>query len=204
MDTQAPITVISFFAGGWEYRERAQALASQCESHGVPHRIRERPDLGWLRNTHQKPGFILESLDQLRTPVLWIDADGGLYKDPVEARALAANGVDWAGAERAGHRLPWKWHVGVMMFNDSEPARDLLRRWMAYSESDPRADLGTDDWTFELVRRECWPEHLKSFALPATYHCINDPTSGAVAGIGISRSASKMNDSRRVHAEFRR
>ena len=78
--------LVSFYAdvdGTKYYSDNAERLKKQCEELLVPCYIRERESKGnWLKNTNQKPSFILEMFDELKSPFFWFDVDYKLLKAP--------------------------------------------------------------------------------------------------------------------------
>ncbi len=154
-------TVISFHTPGGDYAKYAQGIASKCYRLGIQCYIEKRDDVGgYLANCRQKPMFILETLQRLKTPVLWIDADAELRKDP---RGALLVDVDFM----AGIMPPQRqrhWHVGTLFFNNTAQAKKLLRLWIKMLDNET-----SDEAALDRVRCSSkW--HGKFAALPASYH----------------------------------
>lgn len=73
-----------------------------------------------------KPEFILRKLLEHASPVLWIDCDGSLLKDPIFFEDLK---VDFAAKKMAEWRSR-TWHVGTMWFNYTPAMITFLKRWI--------------------------------------------------------------------------
>lgn len=69
--------VVSFYTLQTPYEQEVQGLIESCHKWGVEAEIEGVPSLGsWEKNCGFKPLFLLEKLDKLRRPLLWVDADG--------------------------------------------------------------------------------------------------------------------------------
>lgn len=165
IDNRFP-TVITFYTPTWEYATYAARLGQQCVDLGVPFYSKEyKPAENWLANTRIKPRFILESLQLLKRPVLWIDADGSLYKQPTYF--VGNYPYDFAARRK---QIPDGriWHVGTMFFNYTEKALTFLAAW------NNLLDDNTFDGSDELCLDILWKEHSTEFGLatddlPETY-----------------------------------
>jgi len=177
-------TVISFFTNDWEYPEHAKRLKRECGILKLDCLIKERPGAGgYLENTCMKPFFILESLKELKRPVLWVDVDASIYKQPVFCKNLDA---DFAARPKAAG-MSRKWHVGTLWFNYTPKAIAFLEKWceMSHRLSD------------ESALQDLWETNpdIKCKELPADYHLllINNakPTLNTVIAHRISDGKSK-------------
>ncbi len=149
-------TLISFFTANWRYPQFAARLRANCEKLGHPHAIEERPDLGgWIANTCQKPTFILEKLQELSQPVLWLDVDGSLLSAPKPLRS----DVDFM-APRRPKKHPWDWWVWVMLFNPTPSVERLLRLWIDEVAVYTRGDDPAFDRVWKRHREEFWAAPL--------------------------------------------
>lgn len=119
------ITVASFYTPNDGYPEQAAQLRAECGGLGVPYHIEEREDRGgWLANCRHKPPFLIDAMEAVRGPLLWLDADTSLVAVPTGFRP----DMDFMGrAKPAGDDR--KWHVDAMYFGATPGAMDLLRRW---------------------------------------------------------------------------
>jgi hypothetical protein len=75
--------IISFYTLDTPYEQEVLHLIDSCKQFSLPHHIKGVPSLGsWERNCAYKPTFILNTLNQLKKPVLWVDADAVFMKAP--------------------------------------------------------------------------------------------------------------------------
>lgn len=121
--------VVSFWTADADYRDHAKRLKAECDALGIEHCIEERPSAGgYLENCCQKPFFIREMLERHQRPVLWIDVDASILRQPVWVEKLPEKGYDMAA--RPHQRPHWRrFHVGTLWFNTT--AAEFLDRWCA-------------------------------------------------------------------------
>jgi hypothetical protein len=75
--------VISFFIRNGKYPEMAQRLGASCQRLGLSHWAPELSDQGdWKKSTNFKPRFILSTMFELRSPLLWVDIDTEILRLP--------------------------------------------------------------------------------------------------------------------------
>ena len=68
--------VVSFYTVDTPYEEEVKHLIKSCENFSIPHQVEGIPSAGsWEVNCAFKPIFILQKLEELRRPLLWVDAD---------------------------------------------------------------------------------------------------------------------------------
>jgi len=76
--------VISFYSdvdGRTYYSDHANRLVKKLTDLNIPHHIRGRKSKGNYRsNCLAKPRFILEMMNELRTPLIWLDVDSLVHK----------------------------------------------------------------------------------------------------------------------------
>lgn len=163
-------TVISFYTPNWRYPEYADNLRQDCLRHGLEFSIDEKPSHDdYVKNCNIKPGFIREKIYQLKSPVLWIDADGSLLKAPELLSSHAIREYDIAGnrAENNTERI----HVGSIWFNYTETILDFLDAWACIVNN------SIDDAAFNGVWKN-FKDRLRLFHLPPEYFFIHkNPTS---------------------------
>ena len=167
-------TVISFYTQDWEYPRYAAKLAADCQRLGIDHLIEELPSSNdYLKNCNKKPGFILNKLQKIKRPVLWMDADGTICD-----RLDALDDPDIMRYDIAGNVATWdhdKIHVGSLWFNFTQAAIDVLTKWKSHLEI---ADYD-DDVGFNRVLDSC-KDSTKIFALPQEYFLISRSLTGEV------------------------
>jgi hypothetical protein len=153
-------TLISFYTKDWKYPQYAAALQVDCERLGVPYKIQCLESTGsYLKNTCLKPQFILDKLEQLKSPVLWVDCDASLLGKPV-----CDYGVDFA-ARRMPETRDRTWHVGTMWFNYTPTMIKFVKRWIE----------NTGNLSDESALDKTWREHghtIQTSDLPPEYFYI--------------------------------
>jgi hypothetical protein len=160
------LTVVSFYTPDWKYSEYANKLRVNCELFKLPHYIVERPSTGdYVKNCNIKPSFILHALTKLKSPVLWIDADGELLRTPELLLNDELSKYDIAGIRTATNydRI----HVGSIWFNYNDKTIDFVEQW-----KDSLVEKGIDDGAFNTI----WQNNnnkINFFELPLEYHYIH-------------------------------
>lgn len=162
-------TLISFYTKDWQYPKHATRLASECEALGIPYVIEELPSTGsYLKNTCLKPQFILDKLQQLKSPVLWVDVDASVFQYPQLLDALLEfywdTNVDFAARKMPEERNR-TWHVGTMWFNCTSNMIDFLEHWIA----------NTGNLSDESALEKTWQQFgttIKAINLPPEYFYI--------------------------------
>lgn len=120
-------TIISFYTNDWTYPAHAERLKKECDAIGINSLIEELPTTGsYLKNTCMKPQFILDKLNEIKSPVLWVDVDGSIYKKPELIDMLDC---DFA-AKRMSAERSRTWHVGTMWFNYTPRMIHFLESWI--------------------------------------------------------------------------
>lgn len=121
-------TLISFYTKDWKYPQHAERLKRECESFGVPYKIDPLKSTGsYLKNTCLKPQFILDCLNELKAPVLWVDVDASLLGKPSCFYCDIEH--DFAARRMSEHR-DRTWHVGTMWFNYTPSMISFIERWI--------------------------------------------------------------------------
>lgn len=186
MNNKYPL-IVSFFTNTWDYPAHASRLMGECKRLGLDYVIEEMEATGsWLGNTRLKPQFINSCMLKYNRPLLWIDVDGSIYKEP---EFLLDAVEDFIGRhQRTGPKRTW--HVGTMFFNNTEKTKRLLTRWADAA----RMAQHSDEAAFEQI----WLTFEESLAykeLPEEYFVImpsGQPTAGTVIGHRLSKCPSKM------------
>jgi hypothetical protein len=158
----------------------AKRLETRCISLGINSYIQELPDTGsWISNTRLKSKFVYDTLEQLKSPILWIDSDSTILKYPEIDLSYDCGAV----RTPLGHDKTW--YVGVLFFNYTDKGREFAKLW---SESSIE---GSDHIAFEQTYRE-WDKSGKFLELPKTYTELKKVTSETVISVGLSKDPSKM------------
>ena len=202
-------TLISFYTNDWKYPQHAERLKAECESFGVPYKIEQLKSTGsYLKNTCLKPQFILDCLNDLKSPVLWVDVDASLLGKPetpikrnyvdvfdgYEIKSVEVLGElpDFA-AKRMSEERDRTWHVGTMWFNYKPNVIEFLEKWIA----------NTGNLSDESALEKTWQDDgwmLDTFDLPKEYFYIErisqEPPEGTVIMHRISDSNMKKREMR--------
>ena len=162
----APV-VVSFYTKGTPYEDEARGLIESIERLGdVPYCVVGIDSAGsWEANCSLKPGFILQCLQELQRPVLWVDADARLFTRPSIPSAF-----DFAVHRHAG----WEFASGTVYFAHNDRAMALLERWVDLSRQRPLI------WD-QMLLDQAWAGHVASHDLvtgwlPESYTHIFDST----------------------------
>ena len=160
----APV-VISYFTRNTAYEARAAELQESITALGdYPFYIMGLDDSGvWEVNCSIKALFILNVLTELQRPVLWVDADARVLREPIVDDHL----------DFAIHRFDgWEFASGTVFFNATDAAMRLLRRWVELCLEKPLI------WD-QILLDQAWCELSASGALvtgwlPESYTFIYD------------------------------
>lgn len=108
-----------------------------------------------------KPAFILEKLLQFKSPVLWVDCDATIRKQPIFFSGLTA---DIAAKKMPAHRER-TWHVGTLWVNYTPAAIAFMEKWIA----------NTGHISDESALNETWKKHSEEISIvdmPSSYFVI--------------------------------
>lgn len=128
-------TVVSFATP--TYTKFLQRLAENCVKLGIPFHSDEYSDRGSrVANTCIKPEFIIKSLKELKTPVLWIDCDCRI-EQKFEIPLLDADvGTVYNRVPHHKNRISG----GLVWFNYSTGSQKLLNDWYQRCKKQTRLD----------------------------------------------------------------
>jgi hypothetical protein len=144
--------VISFYTIDTPYEEEVQHLIKSCKKFDIPHRIEGVPSSGsWSMNCAFKPIFILQKLEELRRPLLWVDADAVFLRkmEPV---------FDYSSD--FGVRLydcpddhPSRIVSATLFINATERARNAVKLWAEECIKMFKENGGREVWDQDALRR---------------------------------------------------
>lgn len=122
--------IISFYTVNTLYEKEVQNLITSCEKFGLKSSVEGIESLGkWELNCAYKPFFILKKMEELRRPILWVDADGVFVRKPSWQTAFEAD-----LAVRLDRSLPdthpSKVISSTIFISDSEQAKRLIKEWI--------------------------------------------------------------------------
>src|SRR5690606_3078153 len=178
-----PGAIASFYTPDPYYSQHAIRLRCECYMLGLRYEINERPDAGgYLANCRQKPVYLLETLERWGEPLLWIDVDGSILKQPT---ALDYS-LDFMARPKSKGKGR-KWHVGTLFVNNTPGGHAFLRAWV--DELDERT---SDEAALDRLWRQGFP--CSTGELPAEYFEISPqgaaPSPDTVVCHRLSGSAS--------------
>ena len=123
-------TAISFYSDIEErtyYSDHASRLISECESFDIPYDIRNKPSLGTYQlNCLSKPHYILDMIEELNKPVLWLDIDTKIHK-PLDIFDSFDSDVDMVLATANGMLSGIK--ASPLYFGNTDNAKKFLMAW---------------------------------------------------------------------------
>jgi hypothetical protein len=170
MTNQKPL-IISFYTIDWEYPNHAKRMQEDCTRLGLDFYIVEKSSThDYIKNTAIKPFFIKETLEKFKRPVLWVDVDGLLLKDP----GLENLDSDFAATPYQNSLLDRDWTVSILWFNYSEKSMLLVNEWCknAVNKTDEAAfditwkSLKSDVTVTELPLTYCFQKWRDSLVVP--------------------------------------
>jgi len=170
--------VISFYTDDHHYPQAARKLMAQCAALGLDHDIQQlESDRDWLKNTCKKPAYILDRLRAHRQPVLWIDADCSLMREPVDVYGATED----VGLVRMPGRCMKPWYVATMWFNYTEATLRLVERWVVATGS------CSDHSAFYEIGEAGALDEVSIRVLPKSYCAVTRmERRGAVVAVGLS------------------
>lgn len=125
--------IVSYYTP--DYCDVAHArLIKSCVAMGLPHDVRALDSLGsWQANTQFKPMFLSQMREKHSGPVVWLDADAEVVRQPVAFDVL--DGYDVAFHRLGGRELL----SGTLWIGDTDNARLLLAKWIEVCAANPMA-----------------------------------------------------------------
>jgi hypothetical protein len=158
--------IVSYFTKGTEYESLAARLADSCETLDLEYHLISRAPFGsWEEHCAAKAEVCLRAWQELRRPILWVDADAIINRPP--------NLLRGCGADFAVHRWDrWQIASGTIFFGQSALAEALLQEWVERCRRHPT--------TWDQVHLDFAWEHvscvspLHTIWLPRAYCQIYD------------------------------
>lgn len=166
--------VVSFYTLETPYEEEVTRLIASCKQFDVEHLIEGVPSAGsWEMNCAFKPLFLLKKLEELKRPLLWVDADA-VFMQPLSF--LDVFSLD------LGVRLyhcpddhPSRVVTATLFANATDGAVELLKLWayecLAMLQDKERTK---EVWDQDALRRVLLKAPYKSSwgVLPEAYSII--------------------------------
>jgi hypothetical protein len=158
-------TVVSFYTPDWDYPAYAKQLQIDCDRFGLAHNIvQQQSKNDYVKNCNIKPFFIRDMLLHYKSPVFWIDADGGINSNPELLLTHDIKNFDMAGNRslKNANRI----HVGSIWFNYTDITMEFVNAWC-----DAIAARGIDDAVFNGLWQQ-FSDKIKFYELPPEYFVI--------------------------------
>lgn len=130
-------TIIAFHTPDEVYRTEAARLKSTLDALGLDYKFFEvKPEKNWVRTTLLKPSWILKAREELSGPLLYVDVDALVHRDPwpyLSGQTGDAAAFVFQNGEFAS---------GTIWINDTTGARTLLTSWLEQSQNRRDSDAG--------------------------------------------------------------
>lgn len=174
--------IISFYAGAECYGKYADRLRHSCKVLGLETLIMKLDTrlTDWVEITNLKGRFIRKVMREMTRPLLWVDVDAEVLKEPVALYDVEADFGVYAKPRKWKFKpigrqmldLPDGWPQqlgplwflsGTLYFNNTSGAMELLDCWNIAAKANMRA--------YEQYQlQECWCEtRPNTFWLPECY-----------------------------------
>lgn len=135
--------IVSFYSDPLHsnyYSQSASLLKSDCDRLKLDYYIQNlKGHFEYKKNCKMKPSFILECMKKFNQPIVWLDCDSRIVKNP-SFEGLTE--IDYAGVRRGGDADPVM-IASTLYFNTSEASIKMLEEWSrrcSLKENDDRAD----------------------------------------------------------------
>ncbi|MBX3718839.1 MAG: hypothetical protein KF898_04230 [Parachlamydiales bacterium] len=169
--------VISFYTKDTFYQLEVQNLIASCEKFGIICDIEAINSFGsWEVNCAYKPFFIHKKLQELKQPVLWVDADAAFKKKPEELPVFAKDFAVRINAEIPIDH-PSRVMSGTVYANYTAGADGLLRLWAKRSQQEINRTGRKEEFWDQISLRDalyCEENPAAFDTLPHTYTRIVD------------------------------
>jgi len=129
--------VVSYFTKGTKYEKEIRNLRESLIQLGIPYRIEGIPNRrSWVKNTHEKPRFLLRMLDELEEydSVVWTDADSIFRKYPELFNEIREDvGIHFRNWRHGKNEVL----SGTLFLRNCEKVRLLLKEWILINRRNP-------------------------------------------------------------------
>lgn len=180
--------VISYFTTGTLYEKEVEALRISCEALGLEYRIEGIAPFGkWHEHTCYKPIYILQKMEELKRPLLWIDADAQIVQKPLFAWDcdLALRLYEEYPPDHPSYPV-----TGTLYFGDTPEALSFVQSWAQAAQKALREKEFTVDQ--QLFGRILLKSQAKVQVLPAGYAAIFDENLSEKETFIIHYQASRL------------
>ena len=166
-------TIISYYTQGTGYEHEVKNLIASCQKLNLPYEIDAIPSLGsWEKNCCYKPRYILEKLEKLSAPVLWLDADAVVVKKPTLFLSMTAD-IALRVVDSLPNNSPSKMISGTVYINQTAQAKTILLEWDAECKRLLEKSQ-TEVWDQAALRNVLLCSSATIYPLPRAYYMIYD------------------------------
>jgi len=175
----APGTIVGYYTPGTHYEAEARRMEASIRRLGLKLELLAIDSAGdWLANVRRKPQILLEQRRRLRGPLLYVDADAVMHRDPWPYLRL------YDGDAAIANHQTGEIISATLLLNDTPGAVALLEAWIAEQARDPAA---WDQWSLQKVvqanRADPFSPPLRVQYLPPSMCCVFDRTRRAVPSV---------------------
>lgn len=169
-------TIVAFHTDDDFYTAEAARCKKRLEQLGLPHDFTSIPKNGsWVENCARKPEFLLEVRQRLRGPLLYIDVDAFVHRDPWPYLA------DFDGDIAAYINGDAELISCTLLLNDTPATMRLLSEWAEQQKAKPR--VYDQKVLQDLIEHdEEGSQCFKFQRLPLNFSYINDKHYPFVSG----------------------
>jgi len=169
--------IVSYYTKKTIYQLEVQNLIASCEKWNLPIEVEGIESFGsWELNCGYKPFFLYRKLQELKKPLLWVDADAVVLKQPEVLEAFSAD-----LAVRINEGLspdhPSKVISSTIFVNYTREGGELLRRWAEESNRQlGEAGRKEEFWDQIALRNVIFNQSHKAkvVSMPLEYTKISD------------------------------
>ncbi|MBM3199220.1 MAG: glycosyltransferase family 77 protein [Chlamydiae bacterium] len=166
--------VASFYTKNTPYEEEVRHLRDSCERFHLEHHIVGVPSMGsWELNCAYKPLFLLQMMEKLRRPLLWVDADAVFVREPSFLEVFRADLA--VRMYNCPDHHPSRIVSATLFINATPAALQILHLWAEecisrFQEKDRKQEVWDQDALRKVLLEE---EHGATYLpLPAAYSKI--------------------------------
>ncbi len=166
-------TIVSYYTQHTGYEREVQNLIASCQELDLPYHIEGVRSLGsWEKNCCYKPRYLLDKLAELRTPLLWVDADAVFLKKPLLFTSLDTD-IALRVVETLPDTSPSKMISGTLFCNTTDATKNLLKEWEDECQRLLRENQG-EVWDQAALRNVALRSTARITPLPRAYYTIYD------------------------------
>uniref|UniRef100_A0A6M3M4J2 Putative nucleotide-diphospho-sugar transferase n=1 Tax=viral metagenome TaxID=1070528 RepID=A0A6M3M4J2_9ZZZZ len=135
-------TIVSFYTAGTDYENIVKTLERQLIDLLIPHKIYSRENKGeWILNTQQKSEVLLTAMTELKSDIVWLDADAELLKYPKHFDYLSVyNGFDICLHFLNTYYNPKELLTGTIYLKNNPVVMELLKAWDNHNKTVKETD----------------------------------------------------------------